>query len=112
MLTWCFQGVLWASNFLGSHSLEHLQAIVLMGVYQFNMDNQSDAAWALLGSSIKIAQNLGMHRLGPESNSPTKRWPEAWKSFTKRETGRRVWWNLVSPSYKLSAPPDQRYGQD
>lgn len=92
------QAVLYASDFLSSHSLDHLQCIVLMGVYQFNVDDQSDASWALLGSAIKVAQNLGLSRLGPETESRKALWPEAWKSFRRREIGRRVWWNLVSLS--------------
>lgn len=97
------QAVLWASDFLGSHSLDHLQCIVLMGVYQFNVDDQSDAGWALLGSAIKVAQNLGLSRLATETESRKAVWPEAWKSFRRREIGRRVWWNLVS--FKTVAPP-------
>ena len=68
-----------------------------MGVYQFDVDDQSDAGWALLGSAIKVAQNLGLSRLGPETEARKRVWPEAWQSFRRRETARRVWWNLVSP---------------
>ncbi|KAM0786827.1 hypothetical protein ACM66B_002256 [Microbotryomycetes sp. NB124-2] len=89
------QAVLWASDWMSNHSLESLQCIVLMGVYQFNVDEQSDSAWALLGSAIKVAQNIGLARLGAETEARKQLWPEAWKSFAKREVGRRVWWNLV-----------------
>lgn len=74
-----------------------------MGVYQFNVDDQSDASWTLLGSAIKAAQNLGLSRLGPENEARKEVWPEAWKSFRRRELGRRVWWNLVSRRVQL--PP-------
>ena len=86
--------LLWSSDWLRNPSLEFLQAVVLMGVYSYNVDNEADAHWSLLGSAIKVAQNLGLSRLGTESK--TKQWPTAWKSFRKRETGRRVWWNLVT----------------
>ncbi|KAM0751752.1 hypothetical protein T439DRAFT_324943 [Meredithblackwellia eburnea MCA 4105] len=88
------QTLLFASGFLSSHSLEHLQAVVLMGVYQYNIDD-ADAHWSLLGSALKVAQNLGLSRLGAESETRKTKWPDAWKSFRRRETGRRVWWNLV-----------------
>ena len=68
------------------------------------------AHWALLGSAIKvcsdltvdrivfmsfpqIAQNLGISRLGSESDGRT--YPATWRSVVKRETARRVWWSLV-----------------
>ncbi|KAK4057475.1 hypothetical protein OIO90_001544 [Microbotryomycetes sp. JL221] len=89
------QATLWASDWMTNHSLESLQCIVLMGVYQFNIDEQSDAAWSILGTAIKVAQNIGLHRLGAETEARKQLWPEAWKSFAKREMGRRVWWALV-----------------
>lgn len=86
--------LLWTSDWLRKPSLEYLQAVVLMGVYSYNVDDEADAHWSLLGSAIKVAQNLGLSRLGTESK--TKQWPVAWKSFRRRETGRRVWWGLVT----------------
>ncbi|SJL03204.1 uncharacterized protein ARMOST_06551 [Armillaria ostoyae] len=86
------QACLHYDDFLGAHSLEHLQCILLMGVYQQNLD-EADTHWALLGSAIKIAQNLGMSRLGSESDERT--YSATWKSLVKRETARRVWWSLV-----------------
>lgn len=86
------QSLLWMCDFLGAHSLEHLQCIVLMGVYQYNV-GMADSHWALLGSAIKIAQNIGLSRLGNESQKIA--WPEAWRDPLRREIGRRVWWHLV-----------------
>lgn len=63
-------------------------------MYSYNVDDEADVHWSLLGTAIKVAQNLGLSRLGEESASKT--WPPAWKSFRTRETGRRVWWNLVT----------------
>ena len=86
------QALLWMCDFLGAHSLEHLQCIVLMGVYQYNV-GMADSHWALLGSAIKVAQNIGLSRLGSESQQIF--WPEAWRDPLRREIGRRVWWQLV-----------------
>ncbi|KAJ3575517.1 hypothetical protein NP233_g1052 [Leucocoprinus birnbaumii] len=86
------QACLHYANFSSSHTLEHLQTIVLMGVYQQNHD-ESDSHWAMLGSAIKIAQNIGMSRLGTETG--TRQYPPEWRSSIRREVARRVWWNLV-----------------
>jgi hypothetical protein len=86
------QSLLWLCDFMGVHSLEHLQCVVMMGTYQYNA-GMADSHWALSGSAIKIAQNIGLSRLGRESSQ--QRWPEAWRDPLKREIGRRVWWHLV-----------------
>ncbi|WVQ86192.1 hypothetical protein IAT38_008360 [Cryptococcus sp. DSM 104549] len=96
--------MLFASDFLFSHTLEHLQCIILMGVYQYNTDLAADSHWSLLGSAIKIAQSLGLQRLGSE-DQPSTAWPAAWRDPARRDVGRRIWWNLVyldwsfAPSY-------------
>ncbi|KAF9444653.1 hypothetical protein P691DRAFT_736145 [Macrolepiota fuliginosa MF-IS2] len=87
------QACLQYTNFIGCHTLEHLQTIVLMSVYQQNHD-ESDSQWALTGAAIKIAQNLGMSRLGNETG--TRQYPPEWRSSIRREVGRRIWWCLVS----------------
>ncbi|WWD22223.1 hypothetical protein CI109_106714 [Kwoniella shandongensis] len=84
--------ILFASDFLTHHSLEHLQCIVLQGD---NADGAADAHWALIGSAVKIAQNLGLHRLGNEDVGLETSWPKPWQDPLKREIGRRVWWNIV-----------------
>ncbi|KAI3619528.1 nucleus protein [Moniliophthora roreri] len=71
-----------------------------MGTYQQNLDD-SDSHWALLGSAIKIAQNLGLSELGSESDS--KSWGCSWNSLIKRETARRVWWNLIFNDWSNAA---------
>ncbi|KAJ7269352.1 fungal-specific transcription factor domain-containing protein [Mycena haematopus] len=86
------QACLYYDEFIGSHSLEHLQCIILMGLYQQNLD-ESDAHWALMGSAIKIAQNLGLSRLGSEGEP--RKYSAAWSSVVKREVARRVWWMLI-----------------
>ncbi|CEH15958.1 hypothetical protein CBOM_05166 [Ceraceosorus bombacis] len=96
--------LLWASDFIGSHQVEHLQAVILMSVYAYNLDD-SDAAWALVGASIKIAQNLRLNRLDDPRVVATNRSGAATSSAAKglsvltntldREIGRRVWWYLT-----------------
>lgn len=87
--------LLFSSDFLAHHSLEHLQAIVLQGGYQYNVDSAADSHWALMGSAVKVAHNLGLARLGGEHDGRVRSWPAAWKDPLRREIGRRVWWNIV-----------------
>lgn len=108
----------WSSDFIGTHTLENLQGIILMSVLMNNRD-RADAAWALLGAAIKMAQGLGLSRLGAEQQSvdgrPLPMWKGRWESVIQREIGRRIWWNLVfldwslAPSYNYacSIQPDQ-----
>ncbi|CAK5264478.1 unnamed protein product [Mycena citricolor] len=70
------QACLHFDEFLGSHSLEHLQCIILMGVYQQNLD-ESDTHWALLGAAIKIAQNLAYPCWAPKEKNEIIRHPGA-----------------------------------
>ncbi|WRT70065.1 uncharacterized protein IL334_007059 [Kwoniella shivajii] len=80
------QDVLFASSFLSRHSIEHLQ---------YDADDAADSHWALIGSAVKIAQNLGLHRLGREDQGSTTKWPKPWQNALHREIGRHVWWNIV-----------------
>lgn len=87
------QQLLWSSNFLQSQQLEHLACICLLGVYQHNRKEQADGQWALLGSAIKVAQNVGLARLdhGATSHKPCA----CMRTEARRELGRRIWWNLT-----------------
>ncbi|WRT64492.1 uncharacterized protein IL334_001424 [Kwoniella shivajii] len=112
------RSALWAADFVGSHTMEALQCIILLGVFMNNRD-RADAAWALLGAAIKMAQGLGLSRLGAEQQAvdgkPLPMWIGRWESLIQREVGRRIWWNLVfldwqlAPSYNFSCSiqPDQ-----
>jgi hypothetical protein len=88
------EGVLWCSRFLNRQTFESLQAISLMTIYGFGMEDGADATWALLGTAVKIAQNLGMNRL--EAEAADKVWSPVWNTRLRREMGRRVWWTFVS----------------
>nr|ODN88678.1 nuclear protein [Cryptococcus depauperatus CBS 7841] len=105
------RGALWAADFMDNHTMEALQCILLLGVFMNNRD-RADAAWALLGAAIKMAQGLGLSRLGAEQQAvdgkPLPMWTGRWESLIQREVGRRIWWNLVfldwslAPSYNYS----------
>lgn len=104
------QQLLWASDFIGSHQLEHLQAVCLMSVYAYNVDEQADAAYALVGASIKIAQNLCLNRMDDPKFHEKERQRnmivsagssnpanvgEGQQNVIERELSKRVWWYLV-----------------
>lgn len=91
------QQLLWASDFIGSHQLEHLQAVILLSVYAYNVDEQADAAYALVGASIKIAQNLALNRLDDPRLATKAKAVNAnqQQAPLERELSKRVWWYLV-----------------
>ncbi|KAJ3998905.1 fungal-specific transcription factor domain-containing protein [Lentinula boryana] len=100
------QACLYVSDFIGNHSLEALQCLILMGVYQQNLD-EADSHWALLGSAIKMAQNLGISKLGSESDN--KPYSGIWTSVIKREVARRVWWSLIFNDWSHAAAHNGAY---
>ncbi|KAL0062845.1 hypothetical protein AAF712_010301 [Marasmius tenuissimus] len=100
------QACLWIDNYESNHTLESVQCLILMGVYQQNLDD-ADSQWALLGSAIKIAQNLGLSRLGSENENRT--FADPWRSIIRRETARRVWWNLVFNDWSHAAAHNGAY---
>ncbi|KAJ4480155.1 fungal-specific transcription factor domain-containing protein [Lentinula aciculospora] len=100
------QACLYVSDFIGNHSLEALQCLILMGVYQQNLD-EADSHWALLGSAIKMAQNLGISRLGSESENRT--YKGIWTSVIKREVARRIWWSLIFNDWSHAAAHNGAY---
>jgi hypothetical protein len=98
------QQLLWSSDFIGTHQLEHLQAVVLISVYAYNVDEQADAAFALVGTAIKIAQNLSLNRLDDkrfmEKEVAKNRLASGGRdtgevSLLQIELSKRVWWYLI-----------------
>ncbi|KAF3273564.1 hypothetical protein TWF970_008932 [Orbilia oligospora] len=62
-------------------SIDHVRAALLMAVYLTEINCKS-AAWTWLGSTVRIAQDIGLHReTGP--------WP-----VIEGEMRRRVWWGV------------------
>ncbi|KAF9073319.1 fungal-specific transcription factor domain-containing protein [Rhodocollybia butyracea] len=100
------QACFYVSDFIGNHSLEALQCLILMGIYQQNLD-EADAHWALLGSAIKMAQNLGISRLGSESDN--RSYSGMWSSVVKREIARRIWWSLIFNDWSHAAAHNGTY---
>ncbi|KAF9257831.1 hypothetical protein L218DRAFT_1080713 [Marasmius fiardii PR-910] len=116
------QVCLWIDNYLENHSLEGIQTLILMGIYQQNLGDsdygshgddikkKSSSHWAVLGCAIKvlrIAQNLGLDRLFVESNK--KSHSGLWKSIVRREVGRRVWWNLIHTEWSNAGAHNGAY---
>ncbi|KAJ6614995.1 hypothetical protein B0H10DRAFT_2042843 [Mycena sp. CBHHK59/15] len=95
------QACLYYDEFIGSHSLEHLQCIILMGLYQQNLD-ESDTHWALMGTAIKIAQNLGISRLGSEGED--RQYSTAWRSVIWDD-----WSNAAAHNGTYSIHPSQNH---
>ncbi|KAJ5909219.1 transcriptional regulator family: Fungal Specific TF [Penicillium taxi] len=58
------------ANFLFRPSLDVIQSLLILGNTMQNM-GQSDAAWALLGSTVRLAQTMGLH-----TARSTIHWPE------------------------------------
>ncbi|KAJ6601447.1 fungal-specific transcription factor domain-containing protein [Mycena vulgaris] len=100
------QACLYYDEFIGSHSLEHLQCIILMSLYQQNLD-ESDVHWAMMGTAIKIAQNLGISRLGSEGEP--RQYSASWRSVVKREVARRIWWLLIWADWSNAAAHNGTY---
>lgn len=63
--------------------------------------HRGEQAWTALGSAIRVAQSLGLHRLTPEPENLERaaavlRYGDIWGSRVDREVGRRIWCSLAS----------------
>ncbi|KAJ9121209.1 hypothetical protein QFC24_004884 [Naganishia onofrii] len=82
------------------HMLEFIQAYIIIGPY-WNSCGRSERHWSLLGVIVKIAQNLGLSRLGPELSHEAsvehikRAFGSRWEMAADREIGRRIWWTLT-----------------
>jgi hypothetical protein len=65
------------ANFLFRPSLDAVQALLILGNTLQN-NGQSDAAWALLGTTVRLAQTLGIH-----TERGIAHWPEHAKEKAK-----------------------------
>ena len=109
------RAALWGGDYLENHNLHNLQTIVLMGLY-LNNTNASSTHFSLIGAAIKIAQNMGLSKLGPEENFELNQINSKktvnmgiWKSVVNREVGRRIWWNLIMLDWFLAGPHNYTY---
>lgn len=96
------QQVLWSSNFLGNCQLDHLACIVLMGLYQYDIKDESDAHWILLGSAIKAAQNLELADMQRSTF-----WNKSDPQTQKR--AKEIWWMLIWYDWSHAFGHDGRY---
>ncbi|PKX90744.1 Zn(II)2Cys6 transcription factor [Aspergillus novofumigatus IBT 16806] len=73
------------ANFLLRPSLEVVQSLLLLGNTLQN-NGQSDAAWALLGTTVRLAQTLGLH-----TEKSISHWPEQMRPKARALWSMTVW---------------------
>ncbi|KAG9568731.1 hypothetical protein KCU71_g2940, partial [Aureobasidium melanogenum] len=59
------------SNFLLRPNLESIQALLVLG-HVLQNNGQAEASWALLGTTIRLAQSLGLHSAQHAENLPSE----------------------------------------
>ncbi|KAH8689170.1 fungal-specific transcription factor domain-containing protein [Talaromyces proteolyticus] len=72
-----------------------VQAQILMAIYLHSTSRLS-AAYNVLGTAVRIAYSLGLHRDPPESPTPDC------LTITKAELCRRIWWSLYIIDSRIS----------
>ncbi|KAL5119249.1 hypothetical protein ACEQ8H_002736 [Pleosporales sp. CAS-2024a] len=87
-------------DFLGRHSLHSLQSICISEMVA-NVVGKSDTLITWLSAGIRIAQCLGLHRIGPDAadDDDDDDDDERYLERLEKEIGRRVWWKLVAMDY-------------
>lgn len=88
---------LYQANFMLDHRLACIQAVCLLNQVAHHL-NQSDKICVLIAATIRIAQCLNFHRLGPDRAGNA--WPSSNTSILRqdlveREVKKRVWWYLL-----------------
>ncbi|KAL4961563.1 Zn(II)2Cys6 transcription factor [Aspergillus stella-maris] len=73
------------ANFLFRPSLEVVQSLLILGNTLQN-NGQSDSAWALLGTTVRLAQTIGLH-----TERGIRHWPEQMKFKAKSLWSMTVW---------------------
>jgi hypothetical protein len=84
--------ILNGEGFMSRHTIFSLKAICISGMVA-NVLGKSDLLITWLSASIRIAQCLGLHRIGEDTSGDT------WTETLQKEIGRRVWWKLVELDY-------------
>lgn len=74
-------------HYLANHDLDLLQAVVVLSTSAYMLARLRSEN-ALIATGIRIAQNLGLHRLGGEAEGLSE-------GLISREMGRRVWHALT-----------------
>ncbi|KAJ3538103.1 hypothetical protein NM208_g6046 [Fusarium decemcellulare] len=86
---------LYQAGFMDNHKLTSVQTICLLVQVAHNFD-KSDLICVLVSTTIRIAQCLNLHRLGPDPPvNPASATAENPQEVINREVRKRVWWFLV-----------------
>ncbi|KAK5127779.1 hypothetical protein LTR85_004895 [Meristemomyces frigidus] len=83
------------AQYVGVHSLRSVQAICLLVLCAHDFDGSNNLT-VLLSSAIRIAQALGIHRLGPDAL--TSKSPE---DMLQREISKSIWMFLTTQDWFL-----------
>lgn len=124
LITGC-QAILWKWDFACSHELDFLSCTIIKRLYQHRYKKVCIADWAIYGAEVKVAQNLGCHRI--DALKPGENLCPPWSSCIEREVGRRIYWSLIwydwshatvsgvysiHPSQTFTRPPGNIYITD
>lgn len=88
------------ANYMACHSIYSVEAIATLTI-SVHMLGHSNGFSVLLASAVRIAQGLGLHQLGGESEHPPA-------GLIDREIGRRVWCQLCIQDW-FSIPFTESY---
>ena len=83
------------SNYLQNHTIYSVQAISSLTIAAHSLGFSSSQS-ILLAAAIKIAQSLGLHRLGAEDESMDM---QDLRNRRNREAGRRLWCQLCTQDW-------------
>ncbi|EED13588.1 conserved hypothetical protein [Talaromyces stipitatus ATCC 10500] len=89
------------SDYMSSHSIFSVQAIATV-THSAHMLGQSNSQSVLLASAVRIAQSMGLHRLGHDEEKTEPH------DLINRELGRRVWCQLCTQDW-FSIPFTESY---
>lgn len=89
------------SDYMSSHSIFSVQAIATV-THSAHMLGHSNSQSVLLASAVRIAQSMGLHRLGNETDE------DGSLDLVDREIGRRVWCQLCTQDW-FSIPFTETY---
>lgn len=99
-----------AVDFMKNHNIYSVQAICLL-IYIGHNSGQSDRVSVLLASASRIAQCLGLHRLGLSTPSNILHCTDSdtrEQLLIDREVSKRAWWFLVRQDW-LQIPFNNTY---
>lgn len=87
------------SNIFHNINLNQVQAMALIGHFLRN-NQDTNSAWVLMGSTVRLAQSIGLHEEAMSTDPPGSAPPE-------RACRRRFWWMLVWQDTFLSMTYDR-----